>query len=566
MSALEPRLLYRLLDRIGQCHDRGHTYLASAGATSRRSYAELARDAVVMHTRLHQRGLAVGHRLALVAADAHSFIPAFLAGVRAGLVLVPLSPPPLGGRQQGYATLLRQIASAADLHGIVVPENLRELATQAAPLAQVLSYEELFAATDGPAPPPAALTPDDTCFLQFTSGSTGSPKGVMVSYRNLAANTRAIMEHGLQINEHDVGVSWLPLHHDMGLIGKVLAPLAHLTEMVYLSTSAFIKNPNLWLDAVSRHGGTITFAPNFAFAYVTKHYRRRPIALDLTRLRVLGCGAEPINPEVLADFTHTFAPAGLRSDAIAPSYGMAEATLAVSFARPWRTLAIDRQACEAQRKAVPADPARPAAALQLVSCGRAFPEHEIAILDEQGRPAAAGAIGEIAVRGPSVSTGYFRNPEASARSFVGGWLRSGDLGFLAEGEVYVCGRVKDLIIVNGRNHCPHDLEWLGETLPGVRSGAVVACAVPGHSTENIVILAEARKQEPGMQLGDDIRRLLADEMGILVHDALVLPSGSIPKTTSGKVQRAKARHEYLVGGYEAARAAAVHNSPAKSPA
>lgn len=566
MSALESRLLYQLFDRIGQCHDRGHTYLASAGAASRRSYAELARDATVVHTRLHERGLAAGQRLALVATDAHSFIPAFLAGVRAGLVLVPLSPPPLGGRQQGYVTLLRQIASAADLHGIVVPPHLLEIARQAAPHAQALSYEALQAPIDCPPPPQAALTPEDTCFLQFTSGSTGSPKGVMVSYRNLAANTQAIMEHGLQINEHDVGVSWLPLHHDMGLIGKVLAPLAHLTEMVYLSTSAFIKNPNLWLDAVSRHGGTITFAPNFAFAYVTKHYRRRPVALDLSRLRVLGCGAEPINPEVLADFKRTFEPAGLRNNAIAPSYGLAEATLAVSFGHSLRTLAIDRQACEAQRKAVPADPACETAALHLVSCGRAFPEHEIAILDEQGRPAAAGAIGEIAVRGPSVSTGYFRNPEASARTFVDGWLRTGDLGFLAEGEVYICGRAKDLIIVNGRNLCPQDLEWLVETLPGVRTGAVVACAVPGHGTENIVILAETRKPEPGMQLSDDIRRLLADEMGILVHDALVLPTGSIPKTTSGKVQRAKARSEYLVGTYEIARAAAARDAPTESPA
>jgi fatty-acyl-CoA synthase len=383
----------------------------------------------------------------------------------------------------------------------------------------------------------------------------------MVSYRNLAANTRAIMEHGLQINERDVGVSWLPLHHDMGLIGKVLAPLAHLTEMVYLSTSAFIKNPNLWLEAVSRYGGTITFAPNFAFAYVAKHYQRRPIALDLTRLRVLGCGAEPINPEVLADFTRIFAPAGLRSDAIAPSYGMAEATLAVSFGRPWHTLAIDRHACEAQRQAVPS---QSGAALRLVSCGSAFPEHEIAIVDEQGRPTAAGSIGEIAVRGPSVSSGYFRNPQATARSFVNGWLRTGDLGFLADGELYVSGRLKDLIIVNGRNYSPQDLEWLVETLPGVRSGAVVACAVPGYGTEHIVVLAEARKQEPGTQLSDDIRRLLADEMGVLVHAALVLPAGSIPKTTSGKVQRAKACAEYLAGRFEAARAAAADTSPEAS--
>lgn len=546
MKPTEPTPLYALLDRIERCHERGHTYLASAGESRKRSYAELMAVAATVHSQLHQRGFVAGQRLALIAADAASFIPAFVAGVRAGLVLVPLAPPPLGGRQQSYSTLLRQIAGTADLQGIVAPESLHTLVAEAMPGVPVLGYDALHTFTREPAPAPAELTPDDTCFLQFTSGSTGMPKGVVVSYRNLAANTRAIMEHGLQITARDVGVSWLPLHHDMGLIGKVLAPLAHGTEMVYLSTSAFIKNPNLWLDAITRHGGTISFAPNFAFAYVAKHYLRRPVPLHLGSLRVLGCGAEPINPEVLAEFSRCFAPLGLREGVIAPSYGMAEATLAVSFSRRWHTLAIDRSACETRRRAVPSDTVD---ALRLVSCGPAFPEHAITVLDEHGRHLAAGVIGQIAVRGPSVSRGYFRNPEASAQHFVDGWLHTGDLGFLHEGEVYICGRVKDLIIVNGRNVYPQDIEWQVETLPNVRSGAVVAFAVPGTATEQVIVLAEARGQ--GGDLDERIRERLAEEMGLTVHDVRVLPSGRIPKTTSGKVQRAKARAEYLAGAYDA---------------
>ena len=545
MKHTEPTPLYALLDAVERCEERGHTYLASGGASRQRSYAELMATALTVHGQLHARGFVAGQRLALIAADASSFIPTFVAGVRAGLVLVPLSPPPLGGRQQSYTTLLRQIAGVAELHGIVAPESLHALVAEAMPDVPVLGYDALHTPTGQPTPTPAELTPDDTCFLQFTSGSTGTPKGVIVSYRNLAANTRAIMEHGLQITPRDVGVSWLPLHHDMGLIGKVLAPLAHRTEMVYLSTAAFIKNPNLWLDAITRHGGTISFAPNFAFAYVARHYLRRPVPLHLGSLRVLGCGAEPINPEVLAEFTRCFMPLGLRPEAIAPSYGMAEATLAVSFSRRWHALAIDRAACETRRRAVPCDTVD---ALRLVSCGPAFPEHAITILDEQGRHLAESVIGEIAVRGPSVSQGYFRNPEASAANFVDGWLRTGDLGFLHDGEVYICGRVKDLIIVNGRNVYPQDIEWLVETVPNVRSGAVTAFAVPGPSTEQVIVLAEVRGDGAG--LDERIRELLAQEMGLTVHEVRLLPSGRIPKTTSGKVQRTKARSEYLAGSYD----------------
>ncbi|WOB09405.1 fatty acyl-AMP ligase [Piscinibacter gummiphilus] len=557
MKHTEPTPLYALLDAIERCEERGHTYLASGGVSRQRSYAELMATALTVHGQLNARGLRAGQRLAVIAADASSFIPTFVAGVRAGLVLVPLAPPPLGGRQQSYAALLRQIAGVAELHAIVAPESLHTLVAEAMPGVPLLGYDELHTPTGQPTPAPAELTPDDTCFLQFTSGSTGTPKGVIVSYRNLAANTRAIMEHGLQITPRDVGVSWLPLHHDMGLIGKVLAPLAHRTEMVYLSTSAFIKNPNLWLDAISRHGGTISFAPNFAFAYVAKHYLRRPVPLHLGSLRVLGCGAEPINPEVLAEFSRCFAPLGLRDGVIAPSYGMAEATLAVSFSRRWHTLAIDRHACEAQRRALPCEAA---GALRLVSCGPAFPEHAITVLDAQGQHLDAEAIGEIAVRGPSVSRGYFRNPEASAGNFVDGWLRTGDLGFLHGGEVYICGRVKDLIIVNGRNVCPQDVEWLVETLPGVRSGAVAAFAVPGAATEQVVVLLEARGQERGLE--ERIRERLAEEMGLTLHDVRVLPSGRIPKTTSGKVQRAKARGEYLAGSYDVEHAEASAEEPA----
>ena len=541
---LDSLMLYGRLDELGRCEDKGHTYVTTGGATTYRSCADLIRDARRVHTHLLSRGIEAGDRVALVASDARSFIPAFLGGVLAGAVLVPVAPLPVGGNKEAYSTLVRKIAEAADITAIIAPASLQPVLAWAPQCATVLSYEELEAPVQAHAPA-APLDPQTTCFLQFTSGSTGQPKGVVVSYRNLAANCRAIMEHGLRITDTDVGVSWLPLHHDMGLIGKVLAPLTYPTDMVYLSTSAFIKNPNLWLEVISRFKGSISFGPNFALAYVVKHFKRRPVTLDLSSLRILGCGAEPINPEVLDEFGAAFGPHGLRADAITPSYGMAEATLAVSFSSPWRQIVVDRARYETQHQAHVSPCVEPPSGLRLVSCGRTFPEHEVAIIDRHGDRVADGHVGEIVVKGPSVTSGYFRNPAATLAAYVDGWLKTGDLGVQIDDELYVCGRVKDLIIVNGRNYCPQDIEWLVETLPGVRAGSVVACAVPGHGTERLVILAEVRQQAPGTNLGAEIRRLVADALGIMVHDAVVLPPGGIPKTTSGKVQRAKARAAYL---------------------
>jgi fatty-acyl-CoA synthase len=542
---LDSLMLYRQPQSLARRSDKGHTYIGPGETALYRTYAELMADARRMHAHFFERGVRPGDRVALVASDTRSFIPAFVGGVLAGAALVPLAALPVGGQRQNYSTLVYKIARLAEVGTIIAPTSLQTLFEGLCGHAVFVSYEELKA----PAPvqpTPARLSPESTCFLQFTSGSTGDPKGVVVSYRNLAANCRAIMEHGLLINDGDVGVSWLPLHHDMGLIGKVLAPLTYPTEMVYLSTSAFIKNPNLWLQTVSRFKGTITFGPNFAFAHVVKHFKRRPVELDLSSLRVLGCGAEPINPEVLNEFASTFAPHGLRPGAIMPSYGMAEATLAVSFSSTWRELAIDRKAFEAQHQAVvvPASNAPTSGQLRLVSCGGPFVNHDIAIIGPRGTRLADGKVGEIVVKGPSVTAGYFRNQTATAAAFADGWLKTGDLGVLLDGELYVCGRIKDLIIVNGRNYCPQDIEWLVETLPGVRSGSVVACAVPGHGTEQVVILAEVRRQEPGANLSAEIRRLVAAEFGFIVRDAVILPPGSIPKTTSGKVQRAKARANY----------------------
>jgi fatty-acyl-CoA synthase len=539
-----------LLDRIpalASLSGKGHRYREAEGREHHRSYAELVLEARRVHAHLTSQGLASGDRLAVLATDARSFMPVFLGCVLARVIPVPMCPPFIGGRESAHNGQLRRIVEVAGAKAVVIPESM-EPARAAFGTVPTLMYESLQAPIQ-PAPLLGALPENDICFLQFTSGSTGVPKGVVVTHRNLAANARAIYEHGIAVTDRDVGVSWLPLFHDMGLVGMMLGPLIYQTNMVCLSTASFIKSPNLWLETISQCRGTFTIAPNFAFALATRHFKRRPRPLDLSTLRVVGCGAEPIVPEVLAEFIETFRPHGLRPEGVMPSYGLAEATVAVSFdsiERVPRELRIDRESYELQGRAVPSAQ-RARREVRLVSCGRAFPGHEIAIFDERRNRLADGGVGEIGVYGPSVTAGYFGNPAATAETFVDGWLMTGDLGVLHEGELYVCGRSKDLIIVNGRNYYPQDLEWIVERLEGVRPGGVAAFSIPGSDTERVIIVAETRGGDAALQTL--IRREVQAEAGILPDEVILVARGGVPKSTSGKVQRRRARALYLDGRY-----------------
>jgi len=548
-------MIYECIDRLAQLDKRGHTYLEAGGRSTYRSYAQLVELARTIQAGMIGRGLRQGDRVALVADNAGSFIPAFLGGVMAGLVIVPISPPPLvGDRGASYAQQIRRILTVTEARAIVVPADMEQRAPSLFGALPAIAYEALAAATDRRIPP-AAMTSDDVCFLQFTSGSTGDPKGVIVTHGNVAANVRAIMVDGVGINDDDVGVSWLPLFHDMGLIGKVLAPLIHSTEMVYLPTSSFIKNPNGWLEAVSRHKGSITFASNFAFALATKHFKRRPKPLSLSSLRVVGCGAEPINADVLRDFIDTFAPYGLRAEAVMPCYGMAEATLAVSFdslQHPPREISIDRHIYEIEHRVAPATRGTDAEhCVRLVACGRPFPLHQLAIVDQYRDALPEGWVGQIAVRGPSLTTGYYRNPVATASTYIDGWLMTGDLGFMLDGELYVSGRIKDLIIVNGRNYYPQDLEWVVEQVTGVRRGSVAAFATAGQDTEQVVIVAEVKRNEQYDELSAAIRSEVSGKAGLVVDEIVLVPPGTLPKSTSGKIQRQRARGQYQQGEFRA---------------
>jgi len=387
--------------------------------------------------------------------------------------------------------------------------------------------------------------------LQFTSGSTSAPKGVMVTHGNLKANSKAVLHDGLRWRPGDVTVSWLPLYHDMGLIGMVLCPIVVHMPAVYIPTVSFIKNATLWMETMHRHGGTLTFAPNFAYALVTRRARPEQIARwDLSSMRVFGCGSEPIHPDTIRAFLAVFEPARLRPTAMLPCYGMAEATLAMSFVGledAFKTDLIDQERYHSDRKA--AHSTNGAATMEVVCCGRAFPGHELSIQDEDGRLLPDRHVGEICYRGPSVAAGYWNNPEATRAAGMGrrgAWLRTGDLGYLVDGEVYVSGRLKDILIVNGRNYYPQRIEWAVEELPGLRRGSTVVFSRPGKASEEVVVAVETRERDQE-RLRAAIVAKVSEDLQLAVADVAAVPPGSIPKTSSGKLQRRKTRELYLRG-------------------
>ena len=510
---------------------------------------------------LQALGAGKGDRVALILPDNADFVFAFLGAIRAGIIPVPIYPPTGLGKLAGYLENTLHIVAKSGakilLTNAEVKRMLGTIQAQAPELQKVVAVESIRSSREELQP--VKVTLDDTAFLQFTSGSTSRPKGVVLTHRNLAANVRAIMELGIGIRDGvDSGVSWLPLYHDMGLIGFVIAPLYHLNTITFLPPLLFLKRPARWLEAVSRYRGSISFGPNFAYALCVKRIKESEIeGLDLSNWRVAGCGAEPIRAENLQAFADKFAPIGFDQKAFISCYGMAESTLAISFSKLGAgvtTDVVDGDALWSEGRAVPIDPESPRAA-PIVQCGAPFEGHEIHIfgLDDEisEQPLGEREVGEIRLRGPSVTAGYFNETEKTQGSFAGGWLRTGDLGYLANGNVHICGRSKEVIIVNGRNYYPQDLEWEAGKVEGVRKGNVVAFGTlkPHNDRERVVITFETVVTDDAqlLALKGEVRRVVQQALGLTVDDVVPLAPGLLPKTSSGKLQRSKTRELYETG-------------------
>jgi fatty-acyl-CoA synthase len=345
----------------------------------------------------------------------------------------------------------------------------------------------------------------------------------------------------------DVGVSWLPLNHDMGLIGMALGPLYSARPGVLMPAQRFVKRPAEWLRAMTRFRGTVSFAPNFGYDLCVRRVKAADLEqLDLSSWRVAGCGAEPIHRATLDAFATMFAPAGFRAASFLPGYGLAEHVLAATFPprdRPLRSERVSLSALAASRVVTPE--AGDDNAVTLVSCGRALPGHALRIAGEDGRALPERHVGEILLAGPSVMVGYYGHADLTAQTIRDGWLRTGDLGYLSDGELFVCGRVNDIIIVNGRKFHPQDLEWAVDDLPGVRRGRVVAFGLVEHGrTDRVVIVAEPSGTAAPDLVIEAVRRRIGELFGLYVDDVALVPSGTVGRTTSGKVQRAVTRERY----------------------
>ena len=528
-----------VIDALAESDDQtGLTFLAADGSERTIGFRSLREQAYARGRKLLASGIGPGDRVAIIIPEPDEFVLTFLGAVTAGIVPVPLYPPLALSKLDTYLDGTARVLNAAAADLLVTTAQVEKLlwsvVVKVPTLKDLVTVQRLKERREVEAGRPMVL-PSDPVFLQFTSGSTSTPKGVIVTHKSLVANTEAIIHEGLHLDpKTDVGVSWLPLYHDMGLIGFVLAPILAQIPIVYIPTLQFVKRPVLWMEVVHRHKATLTFAPNFAFARVTKRASEADLARwDLSTLRIVGCGAEPISGATMTAFVDKFARCGLRPEAMLPCYGMAEATLAMTF------VGLD------ERIKIHTGPDGNA---ENVSCGRPFLGHEIGIFGDNGQRLPERVVGEIRFRGPSVAGGYFRNPELTRQTFIdGGWLKTGDLGYLEDGELYISGRSKDILIVHGKNFYPQAIEWQVEDVPGIRKGNVVAFSVPGADTEEVVIVAETAETDPEKRsaLAKEVKVHLNTALSLVASDVVLLGVGELPKTTSGKLQRRKTREQYI---------------------
>ncbi|MDG6095213.1 fatty acyl-AMP ligase [Acetobacter sp. AN02] len=519
------------------------------------SYARLRREARETAQRLLGLGMKPGERVGIVADSDGDFARIFFGCQYAGLVAVPMPLPVAFGGREAYIATLHGMISSAEMSAVVIPDLIGSWTGEIAePFSLVFAGApaDLLSCPLTPCSLPE-ISPDALSYLQFSSGSTRFPKGICVTHRSGMANARSICRDGLQVRETgDHCVSWLPLYHDMGLVGFFLTPMACQLTVDLLPTREFARRPHVWLDLISRNKGTLSYSPSFGFELCAK----RPVAegLDLSSWRAAGIGGDMIRPHVLEEFAAHFAQAGFRAEAFVPSYGMAEATLALSFAplnTGVRTDTIDLRRLESEGIAIPCTDIT-APRRTFVLCGQALPGHEIEIHDASGRRLPERRIGTIRARGPSLMSGYYNLPEETAEALDSkGWLNTGDLGYLLDGQVVVTGRAKDLIIINGRNIWPQDLEWCAEQdIPGLRSRDVAVFSVEEGGHERVVALVQCRltDTERREKLRESISGIFRRMHGVDAEIVLV-PPHSLPQTSSGKLTRARARAMFLAGAF-----------------
>ncbi len=515
-------------------------------------YSELRHDGLAMARRLIALGVVPQDRIALIAETGPEFAALFFGCIYAGAWPVPLPLPTSFGGRDAYVDQLAVQMKSADPKYLFYPDELDAMAGDAARICGTKGINWAYFA-DYPvsdAVLPIAST-GDIAYLQYSSGSTRFPHGVAVTH-NALLNNLAAHSHGMDLQPSDRCVSWLPWYHDMGLVGCLLSPVANQVSTDYLKTEDFARRPLAWLDLISRNKGTtLSYSPTFGYDICARRVSSQTHAaerFDLSRWRVAGNGADMIRPDVMQAFVDAYGDAGFKASAFLPSYGLAEATLAVSIMPPGEGISVELVE-ESELSGIPAVVGSPKRFRAIVNCGKPVRDMAVEVRAEDGSLMSERRIGKIWASGPSIMHSYFRDEVSTSACMRHGWLDTGDMGYMSEGYVFVVGRAKDMIIINGKNHWPQDIEWAVEQLPGFKSGDIAAFAITtAGGEESPAVLVQCRTTDPveRTRLRDTIRDKVRAITGMNCIVELV-PPRTLPRTSSGKLSRAKARNLYLSG-------------------
>ncbi|MEM6584364.1 MAG: fatty acyl-AMP ligase [Pseudomonadota bacterium] len=515
-------------------------------------YSEMREDALVMARRLIASGIEKQDRVALIAETGPEFASLFCACVYAGAWPVPLPLPTSFGGKESYIDQLSVQLQSSDPKILIYPEEIGAMAAEAAKRqgCEGESWQD-FAKRDAPDCDLPEVNSQDICYLQYSSGSTRFPQGVAVTHESLLHN---LYGHAvsMELDTGDRCVSWLPWYHDMGLVGCFLSLIANQFSVDLLKPDAFARRPLAWLDMISRNpGNTASYSPTFGYDICARRISSQTNVaerFDLSRWRIAGNGADMIRPDVMQSFVNAFSDAGFKASAFTPSYGLAEAVLAVTVMPPGEGIRVELVE-EERLSGTPRDISRPARYRAIVNCGKPLPDMKVEIRGEMGDPRGDHQIGKVWCSGPSVMHSYFRNAEATEDCRVDGWLDTGDMGYMADGYLFMVGRAKDMIIINGKNHWPQDIEWAVEQLPGFNHGDIAAFAVETEGGEEApAVLVHCRVADPVERV--KLREQIADKVRSVTGMSCVVelvPPRTLPRTSSGKLSRAKAKKLYLNG-------------------
>jgi fatty-acyl-CoA synthase len=547
--------LAEALDYAAQGDTGANFYTGRGDLYASLPYAELRKEARVLARKLLGMGLVKGDRVALVAETNPDFLRFFFACQYSGLVPVSLPASVNLGGHTVYVTQLRGLLESSKASVAMAPNGYASFLEEAGEGLglKLVGAPELFDALPEAEVDFAPIAAEDIAYIQYTSGSTKFPRGVVIEQRAVMSNLAGIIRHGVKIGPQDRCLSWLPFYHDMGLVGLVLVPVAAQISVDYLDTREFAMRPRQWLNLMTKTKATISFSPPFGYELCTRRLRPGEASkYDLSHWRVAGVGAEMIRSETLTRFAEALAPAGFSEKAFLACYGMAECSLAISFSPLFEghtTDCVDGDYHSDHQEALPIHLSEnPGRARCFVECGKPLPEYEVEIRNDAGEVLSDRHSGTIHVRGNSVMSGYFNAPEESAACLSeDGWLNTGDIGYQVDGSLIITGRKKDLIIINGRNIWPQDLEYLAEHQPEVRMGDALAFSVPGPENEEIcVLVVQCREADANKRanLIDRLNRLVHLELGIDVYVELV-PLHTLPRTSSGKLSRSKARQNFM---------------------